>query len=67
MTEPPDDPSITGECPSFLGFFGPIWGCCSDFGVCGSFASGECLLPAGTQIPAAGEDLPEGVLTCTAP
>jgi hypothetical protein len=67
MTEPPDDPSITGECPSFLGFFGPIWGCCSDFGVCGTFASGECLLPAGTQIPASGEELPETVLTCTAP
>ncbi len=51
VTGPPDDPSITGECPSYLGAFGPVWGCCSDYGVCGTFDTGTCLLPIGTQIP----------------
>jgi hypothetical protein len=51
VTGPPDDPSITGECPSYLGAFGPVWGCCSDYGVCGTFQAGACLLPVGTQIP----------------
>lgn len=55
-TEPPDDPSVTGECPSYLGFYGPIWGCCSDYGVCGTFTSDECLLPVGTQIPVASDE-----------
>lgn len=50
-TVPPDDPSITGECPSFIGMYGPIWGCCSAYGVCGQFASNQCLLPVGTQLP----------------
>jgi hypothetical protein len=50
-TEPPDDPSITGECPSFLGDIGPLWGCCSDFGVCGVFEFEQCLLPVGTELP----------------
>jgi hypothetical protein len=55
-TAPPDDPSITGECPSYLGFFGPVWGCCSDFGVCGTFAYNECLLPVGTPLPVGDDD-----------
>jgi hypothetical protein len=59
VTGPPDDPSITGECPSFIGVFGPIWGCCSDFGVCGTFASDACLLPVGTQFPAGPPPPPE--------
>lgn len=50
-TEPPDDPSITGECPSFLGLLGPVWGCCSKYGVCGTFQYDECLLPPGTVLP----------------
>jgi hypothetical protein len=50
-TTPPDDPSITGECPSFLGLLGPVWGCCSAYGVCGTFAANQCLLPLGTQLP----------------
>lgn len=52
-TRPPDDPSITGECPSYLDTTGPVWGCCSDYGVCGTFDLGTCLLPAGTEIPVA--------------
>jgi hypothetical protein len=55
-TRPPDDPSVTGECPSFLGFFGPVWGCCSDFGVCGTFAFDECLIPVGTPLPVSRPD-----------
>lgn len=70
-TQPPDDPSVTGECPSFLGFFGPVWGCCSDFGVCGTFAAGECLLPLGTQLPVSQPDEDAGMSTayplCTPP
>ncbi len=51
-TEPPNDKSVDGQCPSYLGVGGvPIWGCCSKFGVCGTFAAKSCLLPAGTQIP----------------
>jgi hypothetical protein len=51
MTGPPDDPSVTGECPSFIDFDGsPIWGCCSQWSLCGTFDFGQCLLPAGTQI-----------------
>jgi hypothetical protein len=71
-TGPPNDPSITGACPSFLGLFGPVWGCCSDFGVCGTFAADTCLLPVGSQIPngpppppAAG--VTEPFLRCTPP
>lgn len=49
---PPDDPSITGECPSYLGPANlPIWGCCSGFGVCGTWNYDACLLPVGTQLP----------------
>jgi hypothetical protein len=71
-TEPPDDPSITGECPSFIGMYGPIWGCCSAYGVCGEFASNQCLLPAGTQVPTGpppGKDsgVTESFLRCTPP
>lgn len=70
-TEVPDDPSITGECPSFLGFFGPVWGCCSGFGVCGTFAYDECLLPAGTELPVGPPDEDAGqtepFLRCTPP
>jgi hypothetical protein len=70
-SEPPDDPSVTGECPSYLGALGPIWGCCSDFGVCGTFANDSCLLPVGTPIPVpADDDEDAGPLTfprCTPP
>ena len=68
---PPDDPSVDGQCPSFIGLAGaPVWGCCSPFGVCGTFAGETCVLPAGTPIPAlsdvdAGEL--EGVLLCNPP
>lgn len=49
---PPDDPSVTGECPSYIAVGNiPVWGCCSDFGVCGTFMYDTCLLPVGTQIP----------------
>ncbi|HEX7669785.1 MAG TPA: hypothetical protein VF395_09390 [Polyangiaceae bacterium] len=51
VTTPPDDPSITRECPSFIGLFGPQWGCCSAYGVCGSFIGGQCALAIGAQIP----------------
>jgi hypothetical protein len=53
-TQVPDDPSITGECPSYLGLFGPLWGCCArvgKFGVCGQFTANQCLIPIGTQLP----------------
>jgi hypothetical protein len=69
-TEPPDDPSITGECPSFLGFFGPVWGCCSDFGVCGTFAFDQCLIPVGTVIPVSSDEdagTSSGYPLCTPP
>jgi hypothetical protein len=72
-TERPDDPSVDGQCPSFLGLFGPVWGCCSEYGVCGTFAADECLLPLGTPLPLGNEDeedagmsLP-GVLLCDPP
>ncbi len=56
-TEPPNDPSITGECPSYLGAGNiPVWGCCSRFGVCGTFAYDMCLLAPGTQIPVPAND-----------
>jgi hypothetical protein len=72
ITEPPDDPSITGECPSFLGPLGPIWGCCSPYGVCGTFAASQCLLPVGTQLPvgpppAAEAGVSEPFLRCKPP
>ena len=51
VVKPPDDPSITGECPSYIGLNGPVWGCCSAYGVCGLFADDQCLLSIGTQIP----------------
>jgi hypothetical protein len=31
--------------------FGPVWGCCSEFGVCGTFDFGQCLLAVGTVLP----------------
>jgi hypothetical protein len=50
-TTPPDDPSVDGQCPSYIGLLGyPIWGCCSDFGVCGTFLGETCFLPEGTLI-----------------
>lgn len=66
MTTPPEDPSVDGQCPSFLGALGPVWGCCSAYGVCGTFESETCLLPVGTPLPLdpdsdAGLD---GVLRC---
>lgn len=65
-TTPPDDPSVDGQCPSYIGFAGPIWGCCSEFGVCGTFLDENCFLPEGTPIgidPDADAGL-VGVLTC---
>jgi hypothetical protein len=72
VVEPPNDPSITGECPSFIGLNGPIWGCCSAYGVCGEFAANQCLLPVGTQIPTGPPPPPDAGVTepflrCTAP
>ena len=73
MSGPPDDPSLTGECPSFIDFLGnPVWGCCSQYSVCGTFAFGECLLPVGTEIPvgpAPDDDagVTESFLRCTPP
>ena len=66
--EPPDDPSVTGECPSFLGLTGPVWGCCAkyeDIGICGTFQFGECLIVAGAPIPMADED--GGMAGCELP
>lgn len=66
--EPPDDPSVTGECPSYLGAFGPVWGCCSPFGVCGTFQFGACLLPIGTPLPVGPVDEDSGDPSlCTPP
>lgn len=72
-TSVPDDPSVTGECPSYIGINGlPVWGCCSDYSVCGTFAYGACLLPAGTQIPVgpapdADAGVTEPFMRCTPP
>jgi hypothetical protein len=75
MSGPPDDPSITGECPSFIDFDGnPMWGCCSQYALCGTFAFDACLLPVGTEIPSTGgqvssdEDAGAGApMHCTPP
>lgn len=72
VVEPPDDPSITSQCPSFIGLNGPIWGCCSAYGVCGEFAANQCLLPVGTQIPTGpppskDSGVTESFLRCTPP
>ena len=67
---PPDDPSITGECPSFMGVFGPTWGCCSPYGVCGTFANNQCNVAPGTPIQVPGQpfhDAGSSVLRCTVP
>lgn len=66
---PPDDPSVTGECPSYQGALGPVWGCCSPIGVCGTFQSNQCLIPVGTPLPVGDEDagLPLGGAHCTPP
>lgn len=68
---PPDDPSVDGQCPSYIGLTGaPVWGCCSGFGVCGTFAGDTCFLPFGTPItPNLDEDAGalDGVLRCTPP
>lgn len=67
-TEPPDDPSVTGECPSYLGLLGPIWGCCSAYGVCGTFQAGQCLIPLGAELPVGPSDEDSGDPTlCTPP
>ncbi|HEX7476188.1 MAG TPA: hypothetical protein VF331_00130 [Polyangiales bacterium] len=51
-TQAPKDPSVDGQCPSYIGASGsPLWGCCSKFGVCGTFAANTCFLPVGTQLP----------------
>jgi hypothetical protein len=50
--DPPDDPSVDGQCPSYIDEFGfPVWGCCSGFSVCGAYVEGTCFLPEGTLIP----------------
>jgi hypothetical protein len=73
MTGPPDDPSITKQCPSFIDFDGtPVWGCCSAYALCGTFAQGVCLLPPGTEIPAGPVSSDEdggtdGTIRCTPP
>jgi hypothetical protein len=75
-THVPDDPTITGECPSFIGAFGyPLWGCCErvgKFGVCGQFQGNSCLLPVLGQIPTgpppkADSGITEPFLRCTPP
>lgn len=70
-TTPPDDPSVDGQCPSYLGLYGPVWGCCSTYGVCGTFVTDNCLLPVGTPIsidPDADAGLAAlGILTCNPP
>jgi hypothetical protein len=69
-TTPPDDKSVDGQCPSYIGLFGPVWGCCSDFGVCGTFLGETCFLPEGTPIsidPDADAGALFGVLTCKRP
>lgn len=70
-TTPPDDPSVDGQCPSYLGAFGPVWGCCSEYGVCGTFAADTCLLPIGAPLPVDPNDADAGVpapfLRCSPP
>jgi len=74
-TQVPNDPSITGECPSYIGLFGPLWGCCArvgKFGVCGQFQGNSCFLNPGSQIPtgpapAADSGKVENFLRCTPP
>jgi hypothetical protein len=46
-----------------------VWGCCSRFGVCGTFADDQCLIPAGTKLPVGPPEagVSEGFLRCTAP
>ncbi len=66
-TDPPNDATVDGQCPSFIGFFGPIWGCCSPFGACGTFEAGQCLLPVGTPVPlssAPDGGIPPNVIPC---
>jgi len=66
---PPDDPSVDDQCPSYIGLAGePVWGCCSQFDVCGTFISETCFLPAGTPITSS-EDAGAlaGVLRCDSP
>lgn len=67
-TEPPDDPSVDGQCPSYLGILGPVWGCCSDYGSCGTFLGDQCLLPLGTPLSIDDDaGVPPGYLACTPP
>lgn len=73
-TKVPDDPSITGECPSFIGAFGyPVWGCCQrigNYGMCGQFQGNSCLIagqfPTGPA-PKADSGIVEPFLRCTPP
>jgi hypothetical protein len=73
-TKVPDDPTITGECPSFVGPFGyPIWGCCQrvgKYGVCGQFQGSRCFLSGSALVgppPAADSGLTEPFLRCSPP
>ncbi len=60
--DPPEDPSVDGQCPSYVDQFGfPVWGCCSGFRVCGSFIEGTCFLPEGTLIPVGEIDEDAGI------
>jgi hypothetical protein len=66
---PPNDPTVDGQCPSVVGFLGPIWGCCSPYGACGTYdpATEACVLPVGTPIPlssAPDGGIPVGVMEC---
>jgi hypothetical protein len=72
MTTPPDDPSVDGQCPSYIDDTGPIWGCCSAYGVCGTFVYDQCFLAVGTEIPvgpASDEDagVEDSIMRCKAP
>jgi hypothetical protein len=46
----PDHPSIDPSCGGYIAPTGPVWGCCTTFGVCGTFLQGTCQLPVGTVI-----------------
>ncbi len=59
----PNDPSVNGECPSYVGYGGaPVWGCCSRYGVCGTFFQGSCLLAYGALLPINPNEDPDGGL-----
>jgi hypothetical protein len=33
-----------------------VWGCCSPYGVCGTFQFGACLIPIGAPLPVSIEE-----------